>query len=145
MSTYIKKIQTFQKYFETVFRLGDLSQAICEAACTLKENFTKKLEKLKLPSYVKPEQRYETTFHLYPPKFPRLLSIDFGVALSPPFPYWFVCENYTKIFRKESKKRAEQVVLTKNTLESFKGHLHIGLKHVRVLTHIPEGVEQANS
>src|SRR3954464_5908005 len=103
-----------------------------------------KLNKLKLPSYVRPELRYEVAFKLHLPKFPPLPSADFGVALSPPFPDWFVCGNALKILRESTKKRVERVVLTKHTLDTFKGHLHIDLKHVRVLTPIPEGLGLVN-
>lgn len=95
-----------------------------------------------MPSYVRPEQHYETTFNTYPPKFPRLPSVDFGVALSIPFLVCFVCGDVTKIHHEESKKRVEHVVLTNHTLDSFQGHLHIGLEHIHVLTPITEGVER---
>src|SRR3954471_19321530 len=103
-----------------------------------------KLSKLKLPSYVRPELHYEVAFKLNPPKFPPLPSADFGVALSPPFPDWFVCGNVLKDLQNSSKKRAERVVPTKHTLDTFKGHLHIDLEHVHVLTPIPEGLDSDN-
>ncbi|XP_058748016.1 uncharacterized protein LOC131620851 [Vicia villosa] len=140
-STHIKEIQAFQKFFETIYRPDYLSRTVREAAVTLREKFSTKLNKLKLPSYVRPELRYEVAFKLHPPKFPPLPSADFGVALSPPFPDWFVCGNVLKILRESTKKRAERVVPTKHTLDTFKGHLHIDLKHVRVLTPIPEGLD----
>lgn len=56
--THIKEIQAFQKYFENAYIPDDLSRAIREAAVTLREKFTKKLEDLKLPSYVKHELWY---------------------------------------------------------------------------------------
>src|SRR3954471_13965103 len=140
-STHIKEIQAFQKFFETIYRPDDLSRTVREAAVILHEKFSAKLDKLKLPSYVRPELRYEVAFKLNPPKFPPLPSADFGVALSPPFPDWFVCGNALKILRESTKKRAERVVPTKHTLDTFKGHLHIDLKHVRVLTPIPEGLD----
>lgn len=93
-STHIKEIQAFQKYFETAYRPDDLSRTIREAAVTLREKFMKKLPDLKLPSYVKPKHRYELDFNLYKPKFPRLLSVDFGVAFVPPLPNWFVCGGF---------------------------------------------------
>ena len=140
-STHVKEIQAFQKYFETVYRPDDLSRTVREAAVTLKEKFLKKMENLKLPSYVPPEQRYETTFNLYPPRFPRLPSADFGVALAPPFPDWFVCGDSIKILRQQTKPKAQRVVATKYTLDSFKGPLHIGIEDVRIESEIYEGVE----
>src|SRR3954469_6995730 len=80
-STHIKEIQAFQKFFETIYRPDDLSLTIREAAVILREKFFAKLDKLKLPSYVRPELRYEVAFKLNPPKFPPLLSADFDVAL----------------------------------------------------------------
>ncbi|XP_058755341.1 uncharacterized protein LOC131628527 [Vicia villosa] len=139
-STHIKEIQAFQKFFETIYRPDDLSRTVREAAVILREKFSAKLDKLKLPSSVRPELRYEVAFKLNPPKFPPLPSADFGVALSPPFPDWFVCGNAFKILQESTKKRAERVVPTKHTLDTFKGHLHIDLEHVRVLTPIPEGL-----
>lgn len=99
------------------------------------------MEFLKLPSYVKPEQRYRIAFNMYPPKFPRLPSVEFGVAFSPPFPDWFVYEDFIKILRQESLKKAKRVVSTKHKLDSFKGHLHIGIEDAHVESEIYEGVK----
>src|SRR3954470_21397516 len=143
-STHIKEIQVFQKFFETIYRPDDLSRTVREAAVILREKFSAKLDKLKLPSSVRPELRYEVAFKLNPPKFPPLPSADFGVDLSPPFPDWFVCGNAFKILQESTKKRAERVVPTKHTLDTFKGHLHIDLEDVRVLTPIPEGLGLVN-
>lgn len=41
LSTHIKKVQAFQKYFETAYKPDDLSQTVCKAAVTLKEKFTR--------------------------------------------------------------------------------------------------------
>lgn len=83
--THIREVQAFHKYFETVYRPNNLHLTICEAARTLREKFTVKLDKLKLPSYVTPEKLYETTFNLYPPKFPCLPTSELVVAFCPPF------------------------------------------------------------
>src|SRR3954469_2423995 len=139
-STHIKEIQAFRKFFESIYRPDDLSRTVREAVVILREKFSTKLDKLKLPLSVPPELRYEVAFKLNPPKFPPLPSADFGVALSPPFPDWFVCGNAFKILQEQTKKHAERVVPTKHTLDTFKGHLHIDLEHVRVLTPIPEGL-----
>lgn len=96
---------------------------------------------LKFPLYVKHEQRYETTFNLYSQTFPRLPTAEFGKVLRPPFPDWFVCGNVVKILREQSKKRVQGVVPTKYTLDSFKGHLHVGIERICVLTPILEDVE----
>lgn len=94
ISTHIKEIQTFQKYFEIAYRPDDLSRTICEEAITLKEEFSKKVEDLKLHSFVKPEQQYELAFNMYPSKFPRLPSAEFRVDFSPPFQDRFVCGDF---------------------------------------------------
>ena len=138
-STHIKEIQAFQKYFETVYRPNDISRTVREAAVTLKEIFLQKMDNLKIPSNVPPKRRYEMTFKLFPPKFPRLPTADFGVALAPPFPDWFVCGDSIKILRQQSQPKAQRVVATKHTLDSFKGHLHIGLEDVRIESEIYEG------
>src|SRR3954468_23280154 len=109
-STHIKEIQAFQKFFETIYRPDDLSRTVREVAVTLREKFSAKLGKLKLPPSVRPELRYEVAFKLNPPKFPPLPSADFVVDLSPPFPDWFVCGNGLKILREQTKKHAERVV-----------------------------------
>lgn len=79
----------------------------------------KKLPDLKTPPCVKHEDKYELDFKLQPPKFPRLPSADFSLAFRPIFP--------------------ELVVLTKHTLDSFKGHIYINMKHVPILSPIHEG------
>ena len=78
-TTHIKEIKAFQKYFEIVYIPDDLSRTIREAALILKEKFTKKLSYLKIPSCVKPKNKYELAFKLQPPKFPPLPSADFGL------------------------------------------------------------------
>lgn len=117
--THIREVHAFQKYFETVYRPNNLLLTICEAARTLREKLTAKLDKLKLPSYVTPEKRYETTFNLYPPKFPCLPTSELGVAFRPPFPVWFVCGNIWKLLCEQSHKHSQQVVASKYTLDSF--------------------------
>lgn len=97
ISTHVKEIKAFQNYFETAYRPDELSRTVHDAENTLKEKFTKKIPFLKLPSYVKPEQRYQTAFNMYPHKFPRLPSAEFGLAFSPPFPNWFICGDFIKI------------------------------------------------
>lgn len=139
--THIKEIQAFQNYFQTSYRPDDLSQTIREAAVTLKENISKKMENLKIPSYVPPEKRYEMAFKMFPLKFPRLSNADFGVSLAPSFPDWFICGDSIKILRQQSHKKAQRVVATKYTLDSFKGHLHIGIGDVHIESDIYEGVE----
>lgn len=111
----------------------------------LKEKFSKKLETLKIPSYVPCEKRYEMALKLFPPKFPPLPNADFGVALAPPFPDWFICGDSIKILRQQSQKKAQRVVATKHTLGSFKGHLHIGIEDVRIESDICEGMIQGTS
>ena len=96
---------------------------------------------MKIPSCVKPENRYDLAFKLEPPKFPKLSSADFGLAFYPPYPDWFVCGNYHNCLKQESKKPAERVVLTKHTLDSFKGFLHFDINQVLILSPESEGVE----
>lgn len=80
-------------------------------------------------------------FNMIPLKFPRLPNANFGVAFAPPFSDWFICVDSIKILRQQSQKKSQRVVATKNTLDSFKGHLHIGIEDVRIKSDIYEGVE----
>lgn len=91
--------------------------------------------------FVKPEHRYRLAFNMHPQKLPRLPSAEFGMDFIPLFPYWFVYGDFIKILQQESQKRAQRVVSTKHTLDSFKGHLHIGIKHVRIESLIYGGVK----
>ena len=143
--THVKEIQAFQKYFETVYRPDDVSRTVREAAVTLKEKLLQKMERLNISSNIPLEQRYKVAFDLFPPKFPRLPSADFGVALAPPFPDWFVCGDSIKILRQQSQPKAQRVVATKHTLDSFKGHLHIGIKDVHIESEIYEGWRSSTS
>lgn len=77
---------------------------------------------------------------LFPLKFSPLPNADFGVALAPPFPDWFICGDSVKILRQQSQKKAQRVVATKHTLNSFIGHLYIGIEDVRIESDIYEGV-----
>lgn len=95
--TLIKEIQAFQNYFETSYKPDDISRTICKATVTLKEFFSKKMETLKIPSYFPHEKHYKMDFKLFPPKFPPLPNADFGVALAPSFPDWFICGESIKI------------------------------------------------
>lgn len=47
ITTHIKEIRAFQKYFETAYKLDDLSWTICEATFILKYKFLEKLLDLK--------------------------------------------------------------------------------------------------
>ena len=97
--THVKEIQALQNYFETAYRLDDLSRTIRETTVTLKEIFSKKMENLKIPSYVPLDKQYEMAFKMFPLKFPRFPNANFGVALAPPFPDWFICVDSIKILR----------------------------------------------
>jgi hypothetical protein len=88
------------------------------------------MENLKILSYVPHEKRSEMALEPFPPKFPPLPNADFGVAIAPPFPYWFICGDSIKILRQQSQKKAQRVVVTKHTLGSFKGRFHIGIEDV---------------
>lgn len=108
----------------------------------LKDKFSKKMENLSIPSCVPHEKRYEMALEFFPPKFPPLPNADFGVALAPPFPDWFIYGDSIKILQQQSQKKAQWVVATKHTLGSFKGHLHIEIEDVRIESDIYEGVTQ---
>lgn len=140
--TLIREIQAFQSYFETAYRPDDLSRTIREETVTLKEKFSKKMENLKIPSYIPHEKRYEMALELFLPKFPPMPNADFGVAFSPPIPDWFICGDSIKILRQQSPKKAQRVVATKHTLGNFKGHIHIWIEDVRIESDIYEGVTQ---
>lgn len=141
ITTHIKEIRAFQKYFEASYRPDDLSRTICEATFILKDKFLEKLPDLKIPSCVKPENKFQLAFRLQPPKFPRLPSADLGLTFGPPFPKWFICEDSIKLLRQDSLKLTKQVVPTKFTLDSFKGFLHVDMEHLNILTPILEGVK----
>lgn len=89
----------FRKYFETIYRIDDLSRTIWEAAHTLKEKILKKLPDLETPSYVKYEDMYEFALKFYTSRFPCLPSADVALALRPPFPDWFFCGSHLKLLK----------------------------------------------
>ena len=112
---------------------------------TLKEKFTVKLPRLRIPSCVKPEDRYDLAFQLEPPKFPRLPTADFALAWYPPYPPWLSVKEDFKVMRQDALKLEKRVVATKHSLYSFKGFLHLDLKHVRMDTPESEGLETMDS
>lgn len=141
--THIKEIQAFQHYFEIVYRINDLRRTIYDAAVSLKHKFMAKLTGLNIPSCVRSEDKYEFAFNFYPPKFPPLPSADIKLAFRPPFPRWFICGSDIEVLKNESLKLAKRVVSLKHNLHSFKGHLHVNIEHVKVLTLIHEGKRES--
>lgn len=106
---------------------------------TLKDKLMVKHPNLRIPTYVK--DRYSFALKAYTPKFPPLSTSDMALASAPSFPLWFVCREFCKIHKNEYSKLAHRVTLTKLDLYSFKGHLHVDIKNVRVETPIHEGEE----
>ena len=68
-------------------------------------------------------------------------SVDFGLEFRLPFPEWFICGSNLKLLQQDSQKLAKRVVPTKHTLDSFKGHLHVDIEHVHILSPMHKGVE----
>lgn len=52
-----------------------------------------------------------------------------------------MCGSHLSVLKNECLKFAKRVVLTKYDLESFKGHLHVDMKHVQVTSSIHESEE----
>lgn len=48
---------------------------------------------------------------------------------------------YFNLPNQDSQKICKRVVSTKHTMESFKGHFHVGVEQVRILSHILKGME----
>ena len=84
-------------------------------------------------------------FQLEPPKFPRLPTADFALAWYPPYPNWLSVKGDFKVMKQGALKLEKRVVATKHTLYSFKGFLHLDLKHIRMDTLESEGVETKGS
>ena len=143
--THIKEIQAFQRYFETVYDPTNISRTVFDAAKKLKEKFTKKLPSLKIPSSIKREHRYELVVQLQPPKFPKLPNADFGLAFFLTYPNWFNCGNIFNTLKNDAQTPSKRVVLTKHTLDSFKGHIHYDLSVVSIVSDTYEGVEPKDS
>lgn len=51
--THIKEIQTFEKYFKTIYDPNDLRWTVIEVTMTLKDKLMAKLADLSIPTYVK--------------------------------------------------------------------------------------------
>lgn len=73
--------------------------------------------------------------------FPLLPTSELALALWPPFPWCFICGEDLKLLKNGSLEPAKQVTLTKHNIYSFKGHFHVDIDHVKVLSPIHEGEE----
>lgn len=140
---HIKEIHAFQKYFETAYDPDYLSQKAREAVITLKEKMFPKLPNLRIPDYV--NDKYTFTLRFYPPKFSSFPTSEMALAFVPQFPWWFICAEILKVHKNEFLKPAQRVTQAKHGIYSFKGHLHVDIKHARVETPIHEGEESERS
>lgn len=82
--THIKKIQAFQKNFETIYNSFELRWTIYDATLTLKHNVTEKLPNMKILPYVKDMYTFDLKFYF--PNFLPLPTCEFGLDFLPPFP-----------------------------------------------------------
>lgn len=135
--THNKEIWAFQHYFEAVYNPSDHSRTISKAAPTLKEKLIEKITKLKFPSYVK--DKYLSTLFFHKPKFPPFPYCELDLSFFSPFPRWFVCGHVLSDIENACKKHAQIMVSTKHDAYSYRGHLHVDIGDIRVLSNITDG------
>lgn len=134
--THIKGIHAFQSYFEVVYNPCDIRQTIYDVALTLKQKTTEKFTTLKVPPYVTDMYTFSLKFYFY--KFPPLLTCELGLAFLLPFLDWIPCGSLS-VLNKALKKLHPIVVTTKYYMDNYKGHLHVNIENVRVLSPILVG------
>lgn len=120
---HIKEIQSFLRYFETIYRPRNLSWTIHEAMVTLREKLLAKLLDLKFSHNIEDKYQFALKFHTL--KIPHLASSELTFAFRPPFPWWFMCGSHLSVLKNEFLKSAKWVVPTKYDLDSFKGRFHV--------------------
>lgn len=67
------------------------------------------------------------------------------LAFAHPFPWWFIYGEFQKVHKNKCLKLSQRATLTKYDVYSFKDHLHVDIKHVRLETPIHEGEENDGS
>lgn len=132
----IKEIQSFQRFFKTVYLPGRLNLTLSEAAEVLKEKVKAKVLKIKLfPPFV---DKYVYTLRHYCPKFPAFPTSDMALALPVIYPKWLDHFTY-KCFIQSLLPLPKRVTSTKYFLHNYPGHIHVNSCHVQVLTQIHQG------
>jgi len=134
--THIREIQAFQKYFQTVYDPLHLKQTVNYAAKTLRDKTFDKIPTIKFPPFTR--NKYLFALHLKM-KFPPLPTSKLALAFRPPYPKWLPCDYLLGVKQKLITKEKDKVTSTKFNLYTFRGHLHLTLPHVEIISPIGIG------
>jgi len=120
---HIREIQAFQKYFETVYDPLHLKQTVNYAAKTLRDKTFDKIPTMKFPPFT-------------PNKY--IFALHFKMIF-PPLPTskkWLPCDSLLGMRKKLITKEKDKVTSTKFNLYTLRGHLHLTLPHVEIISPI---------
>jgi len=133
--THIREIEAFQKFFQTVYDPLHLRQTVHYAAKTLTYKINDKLPSMKFPPFTPSKYLFALHFQI---KFPSLPTSDLALAFRPPYPKWLPCDSLLAINQKFITKEKDKVIVAKCNIYTFRGHLHLNLLHVQIIS--PMGV-----
>ena len=129
--THIREIQAFQKYFQTVFDPLHLKRTVTYAAKTLRDKTFDKIPTMKFPLFTPNKYLFALDFKM---RFPSLPTSELALAFRPPYPKWLPCDSLLGMRQKLITKEKDKVTATKYNLYTFRGHLHLDLSHVRIIS-----------
>jgi len=132
---HIREIQVFQKFFQTVYDPLHPKRTVHYAAKTLRDKINDKLPSMKFPPFTPNKYLFALHFKI---KFPSLPTSDLALAFRPPYPKWLPCDSLLGMNQKLITKEKDKVTIAKCNIYTFRGHLHLDLHHVRILS--PMGI-----
>lgn len=135
--THIREIQAFQKYFQTVYDPIHLSRTVNNAAQTLRDKIYEKIPIVKFPPYTPNKYRFTLDSKM---KFPALPTSELALAFRPPYPKWLYCMSSLGMRQHFLKREEDKVVWAKQHLYNFRGHLHLDLPHIRIISEMGIGM-----
>jgi len=139
--THIREIQAFQKKIKTAYDPLHLKRTVHYAAQTLRDKTFDKIPTMKFPPFTPSKYLFALHFKM---KFPSLPTSKLALAFRPPYPKWLPCDSLLGMSQKIKTKEKDKVTATKCNLYTFKGHLHLDLPHIQIISPIGIGKKSFN-
>jgi len=118
-----------------------LKRTVYYAAQTLRDKIFDKIPTMKFPPFTPSKYLFALHFKM---KFPSLLTSKLALAFRPPYPKWLPCDSLLGMSQKLKTKEKDKVTATKCNLYTFRGHLHLDLPHIRIISPIGIGKKSFN-
>jgi len=132
---HIREIQAFQKKIQTVYDPLHLSRTVYYAAKNLRDKINDKIPTMNFPPFTPSKYLFALHFKI---KFPSLPTSKLVLAFRPPYPKWLPCNSLLGMKQSLITKEKDKVTPVKCNIYTFRGHLHLDLHHVRIIS--PSGI-----